>query len=973
MTGSRILRAGFDTLEPAQVISREEITQLGITNVAESLFRQPGFSAGASYRGDQSGFGAGVNFISRFGLGSNRELTLVNGRRFVSSNPPTQFGPASGGLQVDLSAIPTALIERVESIGIGGAPTYGSDAITGVTNLILRKDFEGVETTMGFGSTTYGDNIRFNFSSTFGKNFSDNRGNFTITASHDRNNGVLANSREFYRQNIAIVPNPNADMIKKFMPGRDPATDGRLSPGVGFDTSSADGIPGSVYIRNRTLSAITFGGMLLPATGNLIKNGAGQLLGFGPGSDQYFQFNSSGRLATFDPGMPFGTRMQSSGGDGMRLNDTIQLISDLDRSNVFATGRYDFTDSIRAFAELSWFKSKALEIADQSIYNGPYFSNLSLPLTFSIDNPFINPEDRATLAALGVTSFRLSRASRDIVENNSSSTSTIKRIVFGLDGIFDIGSRQAQWEVSINHGRGNFEYGGYALNQQKFINAINVRRDTNGNIVCDSSVTGTVADPACVPLNLFGLNSPSAEAKAYVTTPTLAHAANQQTVFNANMTVGLFDLPGGEFKVNGGYEQRHEKGSFTPDAFQQAGLGRSVPIQAISGSFKTREIFVEALAPIFGGDRSYPGLNRLEVTLKGRRVNNSLAGLFDAYTYGLQYEPFAGLQLRGNKTRSFRAPAIVELFQPVSTAFFSIPEACTPSNIGGGQTPDIRRRNCQAFFAAYPGVDPSTFAANSGTQQGTSGGNLNLRNEQAESWTAGIVFQPTFVKGLTMAVDYYKINMTEAITSLRAAQIVSACFDNPNFNANDPKNGNEFCKMISRDPSTGVANSIRTQRVNGQLLNFKGWTGEVRYSLNLADYGWGEGRINLGFFGYFPKSLQSQVTPVVPPAESIGSYGYSRRQYQWSAGFVGKHWMYGLAANYNSSTILDVQASNLPEQRDIYTRPSFTKWDGYLGYKFNEKVRVNLSIINLRNKIGPYPFVDDSLGRRYMLTSTYKF
>ena len=973
VTGSRISRAGFDTLEPAQVIDRESIEQLGITNVADSLFRQPGFGAGASSRGAQASFGAGVNFISRFGLGSNRELTLVNGRRFVSSNPPTQFGPASGGLQVDLNAIPTALIERIESIGIGGAPTYGSDAITGVTNLILRKDFEGVETSMGVGATTYGDNIRFNLSSTFGKNFADGRGNFTVTAAHDRSNGVLANARDYYRQNYAIVPNPNAALMAQFMPGRNPATDGRLSTGVGFDTGTADGIPANIYIRDRAYSGMTFGGMLFPATGGTVKNNAGQLLGFGPNRDQYFQFNSQGRLVSYDPGTPFGTSMQSSGGDGLRINDTAQLISDLDRSNVFATGRFDFNDNISAFTELSWFRSKALEIADQSIYNSPYFGGLSRPLTFSINNPFINAEDRARLAALGVTSFRLSRASRDIVENNASSSSTIKRIVLGLDGYFDIGQRMAQWEVTINHGRGDFEYGGFALNQQRFINAINVRRDASGNIVCDSSVAGTVADPACVPLNLFGLNSPSDAAKAYVTVPTLARADNQQTVFNANMTLGLFDLPGGEFQVNGGYEQRHEKGSFTPDAFQQAGLGRAVPISAISGSFKTKEIFLEALAPIFGGERSYPGLRRLEVTLKGRRVDNSLAGLFNAYTYGLQYEPMDGLQLRGNKTRSFRAPSIVELFQPVSTAFFAIPELCTPGNIGGGLVPDIRRRNCASFFAAYPGVDPATFAANPGTQQGTSGGNLNLKNEKADSWTAGIVFQPSFVRGLTIAADYYKIDLTDAITSLSPAQIASACFDNPNFNAASPNTANEYCAMISRDPATARANGISTQRINGQVLNFRGWTGEVRYSLNLADHGWGQGRVNLGFFAYLPKSFKSQATPVVPASEFIGSYDYPKRQFQWSAGYAGQHWMYGLAANYNSSTLLDVESTNLPEQRDIYQRPSFTTWDGYLGFKFNDQVRVNLSVVNLRNQIGPFPFVADSLGRRYMLTSTYKF
>ncbi|MDO4710222.1 MAG: TonB-dependent receptor plug domain-containing protein [Pseudomonadota bacterium] len=256
VTGSRISRAGFDTLEPAQVIARENIEQLGMTNVADAIFRQPGFSASASTRGAQSSFGTGVSFVSRFGLGSNRELTLVNGRRFVTSNPATSFGPAAAGLQVDLNVVPTALIQRVESIGIGGAPTYGSDAITGVTNIILRKDFEGVEASMGIGATDKGDNIRFNISSTFGQNFADGRGNFTITAAHDRSNGVLENARDYYRQGWGYTTNPNAGVMASLMPNRNPATDGRYLGHIPFDTGSGDGIPGTILVRDFRFSAI---------------------------------------------------------------------------------------------------------------------------------------------------------------------------------------------------------------------------------------------------------------------------------------------------------------------------------------------------------------------------------------------------------------------------------------------------------------------------------------------------------------------------------------------------------------------------------------------------------------------------------------------------------------------------------------------------------------------------------------------
>src|SRR5688572_16848849 len=145
VTGSRIVRAGYDTLEPASVVTGEYIEARGLTNIADALNETPGFGAGVTPEGGQSSFGPGLNFVNRFGLGSNRTLTLINGRRFVSSNAPSIFGPAAPGSQVDLNFIPTVLVESIENLAIGGAPTYGADAIAGVVNVKLKKDFEGIQ------------------------------------------------------------------------------------------------------------------------------------------------------------------------------------------------------------------------------------------------------------------------------------------------------------------------------------------------------------------------------------------------------------------------------------------------------------------------------------------------------------------------------------------------------------------------------------------------------------------------------------------------------------------------------------------------------------------------------------------------------------------------------------------------------------------------------------------------------------
>lgn len=978
VTGSRIYRAGFDTLEPAAVISRDTIEQFGHTNLIEAMRLTPSMSAGVSYRGDQASFGAGVNFASRFGLGSSRLLTLVNGRRFVTSNPPTIFGAGGGsGVQVDMNAIPSIMVSRIENIGIGGAPTYGSDAIAGVNNIILRDKFEGAEVQLGYGQTSKGDNERQSFAAIFGSNFADDRGNITVAVEFDNNEGVNALERDFYRNGYSLQTNPNAAIVAAQQPWRTPANDGRLDAGIPFNTGSSDGIFDAVFIRDRRIASMTFGGLILPSNataGNYqVSSGTGAIRGFGP-NNALWHFNTSGDLVPFDPGISY-PGGNASGGDGLNLNETVPLIADLERRNLFSNGSFDFSDSVRGFYELSRYEATARETLDQNVYQGISFGTAGLngsgaqsgALLFSANNPFLSAESRRILQENGITSFRLSRSSRDLSMNNSGSRSELTRAVVGVDGIFDIGNRSYNWEASVTHGRGDFEYFGTGLIQQNFINAVNVTTDANGNIVCDSTAAGTTADPNCRPLNLFGENVASREALDYVSTETLAKAASRQTVVNASITGGLFDLPGGEFSFAAGFEHRREEGSFTPSEYQRLGQGRSVPISGARGDFNTNEYFAEVLAPLVNSDANIPGLHRLDLTAKVRRVDNSTAGWFTAYTYGLQYEPFEGVQLRGNKTRSFRAPSIAELYTSLQPAYYSIPEACTLANIGGGTNPTIRRRNCEAFFAAYPGVNPATFVAQSTTQLGTRNGNPNLRNERAESWTAGLVLSPDWLGGLRVAADWYDINVTDVITALSPTDIVLGCFDNPEFNAADVNNANRYCSMISRDPLTAQANGIATETGNGPELVFRGWTSEVDYRFNFDQYG----ALNLGFYGYFPKDRGQASGPGVPFVQVVGSVDEPKRQFRWTAQYRVGDWTGGVAANYASKSRNSLTATE--ESRQYLYRDSYTTWDANIGYRLGDNTQLNLAVINATDEIGPFPFIVDAIGRRYMATLRYSF
>ncbi|HHW4682529.1 MAG TPA: TonB-dependent receptor domain-containing protein [Xylella sp.] len=977
ITGSRIPRAGFDTLEPATVVNRQYLDNFGFTNVADALFSQPGFDRSADVRGNQSSFGAGVNFLGRFGLGSNRQLVLVNGRRLVSSNPPTIFGPSDGGTQVDLNVIPASLIERTETIGVGGAPTYGSDAISGVTNMILKKNYEGAEVKTGYGLTARGDNERYTYSALLGSNFANSRGNLTLALDADDNEGVLGSARSYYRNGYRWQVNPNAAAIAQFQPGRHYATDGRVNTNIPFNTSATDGIPGRVLIHNSRMNNMTWGGLLYPITNRFTRDASGQPRGFGPGQDQFLQFDKQGNLVSYNPGVNFGNSA-SSGGDGLDLNQTVQVTSQLDRKSVFMLGNYDVTDTITSFFEGSYYTSKALEMTDQSIYNAAGFGigkidgsgDQSGVLNFNIDNPFLSEQNRHVLRGLGITDFHLSRASRDLVINNASTDTRLWRAVAGLNGHFEAGGHLFDWETSLNHGESNFDYYSTSLIQQHFINAINVIRNSAGEIVCNANAPSTTNDPHCVPLNLFGEGVASPAARNYVTTRTHATAQMKQTVFNTNLSGSLIDLPSGKLGFNVGYERRKEEGRFTPDEYQRLGLGRSVPTTSAHGAFTTNEYFGEFLAPLVNPEAGLPGLHRLDLTGKIRRVNNTVNGWFTAYTYGLQYEPMQGIQLRGNKTRSFRAPAIVELYTSQQPAYFFIPEPCTSANINAGKRPSVRQRNCQAFFAHYSDVNPATFQEATSSQLGYTTGNPKLGNELANSWTTGIVFQPDWARGLRLAADWYDIKLSHAITLLSPDDITSGCFDNETFNTNDIPNANRFCSMITRNASSGVSTSIRTKYTNGPYTHFRGLTTEANYRFDLRKWRRG-GVLDLSFNGYFPKNLKSATSLDIPPTESIGTIENSKRQLQLNANYLTGPWNFGLSANYKSSAVYDL--TNTVETGDYLGIPSYTSYDANIGYTFDKRATLNLAVLNVTDKMVAFPYVYDALGRRYMLTFNYKF
>lgn len=988
VTGSRIRRTDFDSLEPTVVVSSEYLETRALTNVADALNEIPSFGVGVTPEGGQSSFGVGQNFVNRFGLGTARTLTLVNSRRFVSSNAPSIFGPTGGGgLQVDLNVIPQIMIERVENIAIGGAAAYGSDAIAGTVNIILRSGFDGFEIRGLAGITDKADTGRANVSALLGKNFgADDRGNVMVALSYDDIRGTLSTSRERYRQGLVFNPNPLAgSAAANFPPGRSPSNDGRYDPSVPFNTGNNDGIPNSVLIRDSRIFGLNPGGVLFPATGAFL-GASNAPNGFGPGGATRLQFDPSGNLVDYNFGIPFGTQ-NASGGDGLFLNQTLPLTTDLTRYTANLNASYEFTPAFEVFVEGTYYFAKSTEIIDQPIYNANLFGGLSAPLRYQATDPRLTDQARGRLAALGVSSFRLSRASRDIVTNNASAEQEIYRFVAGAQGEFNLLGRNWFWEASANYGHSEGTFFQTVLNQQRFVNAVNVARDpATGRIVCN--VTGVtaannvapntvlpVADPACVPLDLFGEGRASPEALAYVTARTRARAVLEQQVYNINASGPIVSLWAGDLLFAAGYEHRVEKGLFDPDDFQRAGLGRAVAIGGNEGEFNTDEFFGEAILPLASPQNGWTLLYSLDLEGKVRYVNNSVNGGFTAYTLGGRYRPIEDVEFRGNFTRSLRAPSIVELFTPRQNIFTAVPDPCDVRNVNGGARPTVRQANCAAFYSFY-NLDPNTFQsiAVGATVPGVSGGDPNLDNEEANSWTAGVVLRPRFLPRFRAAVDWNQVRVTGNIANLAAADLATGCFDNLDFDESDVPNANQFCSRLRRTSDGQIVNDplnpgVITGFVNGSFIEFKGLTSEFNYSLPL-----GRGTVDLNGLLFYLKQLNSSNNGVVENPDN-GEIGNPKFEGQFNIGYSVDNFGIDLQTRYTHKAKFN--NLNTVETQDILEVDPHWLFNLSFSLLVAENHLFRFAITNLTDVDPPFPIAGlgtyDTLGRRFAVSFQSRF
>lgn len=967
VTGSRVQKGPQDVLQSVQVTDREELQRRSYSNVLQALEATPGFGLSDSSPTAIGGSGAstfntGASFANLFNLGSQRTLTLVNGRRFVSSNV-VAGGNASvtaAGSQVDLNTIPVGLIERVETVAIGGAPVYGSDAIAGTVNIILKDDFEGLEVAARYGVSGRGDAASKMVRFLAGANFGDDRGNIVVAFEHNKQAGLL-----------------DADRFTPYRLVNNPA-----------DTGPNDGIPGRIVAENFRFTGLTSGG--LPFRG---PSGPGTISGAFPNGDYIvdaagrpLQFGAGSKLVSFDPGVVMqrsgGMPVVSSGGDGLHTSAIASLYTPTTRHIMNVLAHYELTPGVTAFFEGNYARSRGVEQAELLSLFTPSLTGRSL--TVSVDNAFLSDETRDILAANGITdSFQLARNNSDLLPP-AQTTIELYRIVGGLRGSFEAFDRTLKWDVTFNHGhsRGTTEV--TYVNDARFQEAANAITDINDNIVCASG------NSACVPLNIFGVGNFSPEARAYVTDAGIGINTTTQQVVTANLSGELpFEIVA-PIAFNIGAEYRKEKGAFEPDAVLEGGssaLGVALlrGYLPTRGEFDTKEVYGELSLPLIVPGNDVPLIKSLQFEGALRYVDHSYSGGATTWSAGARLSPRLpggadGLTLRGVYTRSIRSPAIAELFLGRAPAQMTVEDPCDVLSFRSGTNPAVREANCRAALAAVGAGAPENFQQTRGfTQKGFSEGNRNLKNERAESWSVGFQYEPEGLRGLKLHADWSNITLRDGISAVNIQTLVNLCYDSPAFPATAACSAFDRLSVPDAPRATGdIADGFVSGYINAATIHFAGAIMGADYRFGLAN----DDTVRIGATLFYTDRFDFVSVPGQPAIDYVGTTGLlnsvAKYRTRFELGYERRGFDASVQALWTSPVKFDRNATI--EMNDVNRVPGYWLVNGSVSQEIDEKVRFQLTVNNMFDAKVPYEArvggtyrSYDVLGRYFTFGVTGKF
>jgi iron complex outermembrane receptor protein len=870
VTGSRIARPDFDSASPIVSVPEDFFRRSGSRTVESQLNTLPQFvpayTSTSNNPGATGGNGGQANLSLR-GLGTTSTLVLVDGKRLI---------PANGTGVVDLNIIPSSLIESVEIITGGASAVYGSDALAGVVNLKLKREFDGFQIDGSWGQTDRGDGTQYEAGLTAGTEFAGGRGSVVSFVGYADRELITQGERDFSKYALFYTG-----------PGN-----GTLGPGNAFLPGGSRTIEeGRVLFPINNLPSEEAFEDLMQSYGYTAGDAAGQVP-----YQNLFGFNTDGTLFTQGDEGYVGTQVIGVANfrgvrDPVTFNDFVYsynfappnaLQMPLERKSAFARADFELSDSARVYAQALYSDYTV----GQQLAPAAFFSPLFIP----VGNPYV-PDDLSSLLEsrpgpledIGLVK-RLSEAGPRISHNNYD----VYQLTLGLsDTVFD------DWEYDV--------YAQVGANDQEY--------RLTGNVLLSRAEELTFAPDGgasiCGGFNPFGLDSISPECLDYISVAASNHASVDQAIAEASLSGPLLELPAGELRAAFGVFYKEDKYQYVSSQVASVFLPDGRPdIQGfdasddIQGDDHNVDVWGEVLVPLL---RGIPGASSLEAVLGYRLSDYASAGSFDSWKAELLYQPIEPIRLRGSYQQAIRAASVYELYLPQLPTFqdfFSFEEGVEQE---GGVEP------CDATSAARNGADAArvealcieqgvpaalmpTFFDSDGEMSGVTGGNPDLGPEEATTSTLGVVWTPRFahalVSNLQISLDWYRIEVTDKIWQIYPSQYVQYCYDaryNPDFSLS-----NQWCTMFARDLATGEIEDIRDINWNAIDWETNGLDMQVDWRFDL-----GPGQVGVSWFvSWLDSWTESVVDSSAPSTEYSGTVG------GFNIGFSLPEWKSNLHLSY---------------------------------------------------------------------------
>lgn len=767
----------------------------------------------------------------------------------------------------DLNAIPTIMLGGVDIVTGGASAAWGSGAVGGVVNLRVDETLEGGKFDFNFGQSKYGDAEQKGFRAAWGSSFgTEGRGHFVVGGEYQEHDGIVP---KISRANVgrwAQVSNGDGSFT--------------TVPDVGFADAA-------------------YGGVIL----------SGVLSGHA--------FNPDGSLRRFDRGTVVGSNM--IGGEGPSNDDLSPLMTPQTRAAGLARATWQINDDLKFTAEYRHSRTwdDYMYLGDENRGN----------LTIGIDNAFLSDEVRSAMQGANETSFRMGRFNFADFSNSRMQFERITRqATFALDGAF---GETWRWNTFYSYGEyeNNQDVTSRVLSQNYALAVDSVIDPVSRAPICRVALTDPTSN--CVPINLFGLGAPSAEATAYVTGTPRSRARQVLHVAGIDLRGEPFSLPAGAVSVAMGIDARRETSDTTVDELSAAlRFARWNPAQ-LSGAYTVTEAFAETLVPLLADVR---GFRKLEFNAGFRASDYDTTGMINSWKFGFTNEFYDGLRARFNRSRDIRSANLTEMYTTTTTGYNNVTD---------------------------PATNTVTYVLTNG------GGNPDLTPEEADTTTFGLAWSPRAVPGLDLSVDYFDIEINNVISSVSAQDIVTRCH-----------NGNsDMCSRITRG-TDGTITRIVSSYANLAQYKTNGVDLEAAYLLPMNRISSLPGAMSLRLLGTWIDSLTTDDG--VSNIEYVESQGYSftlgvpRWRGVATVGYQNQDFGLDLRARYispgNYNSTVNLTNNHIP---------SYVYFDMAAKYKLIQDVEVFANVSNLLNKEAPvgslYSPYYDVLGRYLTVGARVRF